>query len=210
MTKAAFAAIALTFGLAVSAPILVQAAAAPAGPSKDPAAAAAGAYNVDVLHSSVIARIGHSNGLSVSTMRFGVTKAALTWDPVNAGAIKLEATVDAKPHYDPVVYRTAPESASFLNAVQFPAATFTSTSVVKTGALKADVNGNLTILGVTKPAVMHIELLGVGKSGQGATILGFTGTMQVKRSDFGMTFLVPNIGDDVALQLDGEFIKAAG
>jgi polyisoprenoid-binding protein YceI len=196
----------------MSAPLLVQAAAAPAapaGPSKDLTPAVAGTYNIDVMHSSVIARIPHSGGVSSSTMRFGVTKAALTWDPANVGAIKLDATVDAKPHYDPVVYRVTPESAQLLNVAQFPTANFVSTTVVKTGALKADVTGNLTLLGVTKPAVMHIELTGVGKNAQGAPILGFTGSMAIKRSDFGMTFLLPGVGDNVALTLDGEFIKAS-
>lgn len=212
---ATLTAITLLAGIAMSAPSLAQAPAgappaAPAPPapiSKDPATLAAGTYNIDLNHSSVIARIGHGRGISYSTLRFGVTKAVLTWD-ANPANIKLEATVDTKPHYDPIVYRGPPEGENFLNVAKFPSATYVSTSVTRTGPSKADVQGNLTLLGVTKPVTLHIELLGATKTNQGAPIAGFTGTAELKRSDFGNTAFGGNVGDLVTLQLDGEFLKA--
>lgn len=208
-------AIALLAGVAMSAPSLAQAPAgappaaqAPPAPiSKDPATLAAGTYNIDLNHSSVIARIGHGRGISYSTLRFGVTKAVLTWD-TNPANIKLEATIDTKPHYDPIVYRGPPEGENFLNVAKFPSATYVSTSVTRTGPSKADVQGNLTLLGVTKPVTLHIELLGATRTNQGAPIAGFTGTAELKRSDFGNTAFGGNVGDLVTLQLDGEFLKA--
>lgn len=197
-------------GLAVAAPAYAQAPAAAAGPavSQDPAAAPAGEYNIDLNHSSVIARIAHGGGVSYSTLRFGVTKGVLAWDPANPERIKLDVAVDAKPHYEPIRYRIAPDGAPMLNVAQFPQATFTSTSVRRTGPNKADVSGNLTLLGVAKPAVIHVELVGAGKNNQGVPVIGFTGSMEIKRSDFGTPFLPNAIGDNVTLVLDGEFIKA--
>jgi polyisoprenoid-binding protein YceI len=203
--KACLTALALALGVAATVPALAPKAIAAAAPSKDPATAPAGTYNLDTQHSSVIGRIAHGGGTSFSTLRFGITKAVLNWDPANPANIKLEATLDAKPHYDPIVYRVTPESEQLLNVAKFPTATFSSTRVTKTGATTADVTGNFSLLGVTKPVVLHLELVGVGQGPQGKKILGFTGKTEIKRSDFGMSFGLPSVGDVVSLQLDGEF-----
>lgn len=205
---------ALLATLIVSAPSLAQAPAAPgvatappAPVSKDPASLPPGTYNIDLNHSSIVARIAHGRGLSFSTMRFGVLKAVLTWDS-NPTNVRVEATVDAKPHYDPVVYRGPPESENFLNVAQFPTATFISRTVTRTGPTKADVQGDLTLLGMTKPIVLHLEMLGATRTNQGVPIAGFTGTAELRRSDFGNTAFASNVGDLVTFQLDGEFLKA--
>jgi len=39
-------------------------------------------------------------------------------------------------------------------------------------------------------------------------LVGFTAEGVVKRSDFGMTALLPNIGDDVSIRFSGEFVQA--
>ncbi len=210
MGKITFATgLALALGLAAAAPAFAQQAAAPAAPpavSKDPKAAPAGVYNLDANHASVIARIPHGGGVSYSTMRFGVTKGVLNWDPANAAAIKLDVTVDTKPHFDPIVYRLGPDGEQMLNVAKFPTATFVSTAVRPTGAASADVDGNVTLLGVTKPGTIKVELVGAGKNNQGKPVVGFTGTLVLKRSDFGMTFLPNAIGDNVTVVVDGEFI----
>lgn len=76
-------------------------------------------------------------------------------------------------------------SADFLNASKFAKATFVSTSVKSTGANTADVTGDLTILGVTKPVVVKATFLGEGKDPWGGYRAGFEGTTTIKRSDFG-------------------------
>ena len=119
---------------------------------------------------------------SYSVLRFGVTKAVLNWDPANPAAMSLSATVDAKPHTDPIVYRIKPEQ--ILNVAQFPEASFVSTAVRQTGPASADVEGNLTVMGITKPEVIHVQIVGVGKSVFGHPSMGFTGRMDVKLSDF--------------------------
>lgn len=209
VAKISFAAgLALALGLAAAAaPVMAQQAAPPAV-SKSPAAAPAGTYNIDTNHASVVARVPHGGGVSYSVIRFGVTKAVLNWDPANAANIKLEATVDTKPHFDPIVYRIGPEAEQFLNVAKFPQATFVSKSVRQTGPAKADVTGDITLMGVTKPATIQVELVGAGKNNQGKPVVGFTGTMMLKRSDFGTPFLPNAVGNDVTVVLDGEFIGA--
>ena len=175
--------------------------------SDNPAAALPGAYTIDLEHCSVIARVKHT-GTSFSVLRFGVTKGTLNWDAKNPSAIKLNVTVDTKPHTDPIVYRLKPESAPLLNAAQFPEASFVSTAVRPTGQRSADIDGQLSLLGVSRPAVIHASLVGVGHNITGAATIGFTGTMAITWADFARS---PKAGPDfgvVTLVLDAEFIKS--
>lgn len=213
MLRTALAAsLALALGSALAAPSLAQQAqpAAPVRPApvKDAAAAPAGVYNLDLNHSSVIARVGHGGGVSLSTLRFAATRGVLTWDPANPAGIKVEATVNTKPHYAPITYNVTPEGAQFLNAERFPEATFVSTSVTRTSPTSATVNGNLTLMGQTRPVTMRMDLVGVGQTLRGQTAVGFSGTMELKRSDFGMSNNLPAVGDNITLLIDGEFVKS--
>ena len=101
-------------------------------------------------------------------------------------------------------------SKDFLNASK---ATFVSTSVKSTGKNAAgkdtaDVTGDLTILGVTKPVVVKATFLGEGKDPWGGYRAGFEGTTSIKRTDFGpMKDLGPQ-SDAVELYISFEGVKA--
>ena len=195
----------LGFAAMVAVPVLAQPAAPPPPPSKDPTAAPAGTYKLDKDHESVIARIGHGGGFSFSTVRFGATDGTLTWDPAHLENSKVTVTVDAKANTGPIVYRVAPDAANLMNAVMFPTATFVSTSVKRTGPTTGQIMGNLTLMGQTKPVVIDATLVGAGKNGAGKPLVGFTGVMKIKRSDFGFTALMGPIADAVEIDLDAEF-----
>ncbi len=190
-----------------------QAPAAPAAPpaqpvvSKDPKAAVAGTYKIDVNHAAAIFRVAH-NGFSISTVRFGVKEGTLVWDPANITASKLNVVVDMTPQFAPIVYGQDIKGPNFLDLAQFPLATFVSTSVTTTGPTTGKVNGNLTFKGVTKPVTIDASLVGAGKTGRGAPAIGFTGVLKFKRSDFGFTF-GGSIGNDVEVLVDGEFTAPA-
>ena len=73
---------------------------------------------------------------------------------------------------------------------------------------KAKVTGNLTLNGVTKPEEMDVTFNQAGTNPvMNKYEIGFSGTMTIKRSDFGVTKYVPMVGDDVALTLEGEFTQ---
>jgi polyisoprenoid-binding protein YceI len=99
-------------------------------------------------------------------------------------------------------------SADFLNASKFAKATFVSTSVKSTGANTADVTGDLTILGVTKPVVVKATFLGEGKDPWGGYRAGFEGTTTIKRSDFGKQKDLGPKSDAVELYISFEGVKA--
>ena len=99
-------------------------------------------------------------------------------------------------------------SADFLNASKFGKATFVSTSVKSTGANTADVTGDLTLLGVTKPVVVKATFLGEGKDPWGGYRAGFEGTTSIKRSDFGKQKDLGPTSDAVELYITFEGVKA--
>lgn len=75
-------------------------------------------------------------------------------------------------------------SADFLNTSKNPTSTFESTSVKSTGEGTADITGNLTLNGVTKPVVIKAKFLGEGKDPWGGYRAGFEGGTTLKLEDF--------------------------
>lgn len=75
-------------------------------------------------------------------------------------------------------------SEDFLNVSEHPTATFESTSVKSTGEGTADITGDLTLNGVTKPVVISAKFIGEGKDPWGGYRAGFEGTTTLKLKDF--------------------------
>jgi polyisoprenoid-binding protein YceI len=183
----------------------------PPAVSKNPTVAAAGAYKLDMAHTSVVARVPHGNGFSFSTFRFGTVAGTLSWDPAKIEDSKVDVTVDTNSIMTPVPGFAAELSGDmYLKSAAFPKAEFVSTSIQRTGPTKGLIVGNLTFMGKTKPMTIEAELVGAGKSMRGVPTVGFTGVAKMKRSDYGFSFLVPLIGDDIELVIDTEFNKTAG
>ena len=75
-------------------------------------------------------------------------------------------------------------SDDFLNVAKHPTATFKSTSVKSTGEGTADITGDLTLNGVTKPVVIAAKFIGEGDDPWGGYRAGFEGTTTLKLKDF--------------------------
>lgn len=75
-------------------------------------------------------------------------------------------------------------SEDFLNVSKHPTATFESTSVKSTGEGTADITGNLTLNGVTKPVVIAAKFIGEGKDPWGGYRAGFQGSTKLALKDF--------------------------
>ena len=184
----------------------------PAGPmrpaSKNPADAPAGTYTLDLLHSAVIARALHQ-GMSYNVLRFAVKQGSLVWDATNLSKVKLEVTVDTKPITDPIVYRIKPESEVILDSAKFPEAKFVSTAVRATGGNRYEIDGQLTLLGMTKPAQIQASFVGTGRNMEGVTTLGFTGSMDINWPEYKRPGVASSSGV-VKVDLDAEFMGAKG
>jgi polyisoprenoid-binding protein YceI len=98
-------------------------------------------------------------------------------------------------------------SADFLNVSKHPTATFESTSVKSTGEGTADITGNLSLNGVTKPVVIAAEFIGEGTDPWGGYRAGFSGSTTLKLKDFGITKDLGPASETVELILSVEGIR---
>jgi polyisoprenoid-binding protein YceI len=98
-------------------------------------------------------------------------------------------------------------SDDFLNVSEFPTATFESTAVKTTGSDTADITGNLTLNGVTKPVVIKATLVGEGSDPWGGYRAGFSGTTSFKMKDFGINKDLGPASQEVELILSVEGIR---
>jgi polyisoprenoid-binding protein YceI len=104
------------------------------------------------------------------------------------------------------------KSKDFFDVARFPVATFKSTKVEKGGSAdRLMVTGNLTIRDVTKTVVLDVKMLKLGSNPrtQVATV-GFNATGRLKRSDFGLGAYVPQVGDEIALQVTCQGAESSG
>ena len=71
---------------------------------------------------------------------------------------------------------------------------------------EADVLGDLTLRGVTRPVTMEVEFNQAGPSMGNTYKVGFDGEATIKRSEFGINYALPGISDEVELHIEGEFV----
>lgn len=99
----------------------------------------------------------------------------------------------------------------FFDVEKYPTMAFKSTSIEKTSDNTAKITGDLTILETTKPAVLDVTFnkAGVHPFNQ-KYVAGFSATAAIKRSDYGMTYGLPMIGDDVSITIEVEGLRQGG
>jgi polyisoprenoid-binding protein YceI len=96
-------------------------------------------------------------------------------------------------------------SAAFLNAARFKAIEFASTAVEKIDENEVRVTGDLTMLGVTRPLTVEVEVRRA--AGQARGRLGFTAHAKIDRLAFGMNSGFPIISRDVDLTVASEAVE---
>ncbi len=174
----------------------------------------AGEYKLDPTHASLTWKVSHL-GLSNYTARFTKMNADLAFDPAKPENSTLKVSVDPKsirtdyPFADKKNFdKSLSMGEDWFNAAQHPEITFTSTNVAMTGPRTAKVTGVLTLLGVSKPVVIDVTLNNALREQPFAKkpALGFSGTTEIKRSEFGLSKFVPMIGDEVQIIIEAEFL----
>ena len=205
------------------------AAAPEAAPAEAPAAdvkyGKTATYKLDPTHASLIWRVKHL-GLSNYTARFTDFDATLQFNPDDASATSLTATINpasvetdysgdykaghADSGFDSWNQDLA-QSDKYFNAGDFPQITFTTTEVAPTGPDTGTVTGDLTFLGVTKPVTLDVTYNGTATFpwAPEQPKIGFSATGSLNRSEFGLSKMVPNLGDTIHLTIEAEFAKAA-
>ena len=193
----------IALAVLVASPVLAQTAA-----FKDPSKIEGGSYAIEPYHTRVLFSVEHF-GFSTYYGEFTKTSGTLKLDPAKVDASTLEISVDTSSVSTPSDKLTGElKSADWLDAGKFPAITFKSTKVTKTGAETAHVMGDITIHGVTKPVTLTVKFNGAGVNPLDKKFTaGFDISGKIKRSDFGVKTFLPLVGDDVNLIISGVFEK---
>jgi len=165
-------------------------------------------YQVDPTHTNILLRVSHI-GFSNMVLEALKPEGTLTFDQNNPENSEVHITLRAANiDGDDQKFNAHLQSADFFNVTEHPVVTFKSTGVEVTGADKGRVMGELTLLGVTKPVALDVTFnkVGVNPFNQKETA-GFTATASLNRSDFGMGYGLPAIGDEITVDINLEAIK---
>jgi len=98
-------------------------------------------------------------------------------------------------------------SDDFLSVGKHPTATFASTAVKSTGEGTADITGNLTLNGVTKPVVIAATFIGQGDDPWGGYRAGFAGSTMLKLKDFAIEKDLGPASSEVELIISVEGVR---
>ncbi|MGB3598019.1 MAG: YceI family protein [Pseudomonas neustonica] len=98
-------------------------------------------------------------------------------------------------------------SDDFLNVAEHPTATFESTGVEMTGDDTANITGNLTLNGVTKPVVLDAKFIGEGDDPWGGYRAGFSGTTTLTLKYFDISRDLGPAAQDVELIITVEGVR---
>jgi polyisoprenoid-binding protein YceI len=200
--------IVIALATAAVAPVVAQMPTTPPG-AVDASRVRAGTYKVDSAHTIIAWKVDHF-GFNPYYGLFGDPTGTMTLDPANPSAASVNITI-------PIARTTVTSeglykhlmTGDFFETEKHPNATFVSTRVVPSGT-SAKIEGNLTVRGVTKPVVLDAKFTGAGDNPMSkANTIGFEATTSIKRSDFGMKFLIPMVADQVDLKITVAFERQA-
>ncbi|GAA3430921.1 YceI family protein [Kutzneria kofuensis] len=163
----------------------------------------AGTWTIDPVHSEVAFIVRH---LGVSKVRGRFNNISGT---IVTGEDPTTSSVTATIQADSIDTKNEQRdghvrSADFLHVEEHEHLTFTSTAVRIDGE-DIEIDGELTLHGVTKPVTLTGELGGFGE-GPNAKVLGVSATTEIKRSDFGVGGSIPSavVSDKIKVELDVE------
>jgi polyisoprenoid-binding protein YceI len=174
----------------------------------------AGTWNIDASHSSIEFRVKHM-GIATVKGQFRDFSGALivgdTPDATSATGTVDAASIDTR-ETDRDAHLRSPD---FFDAEHHPHVTFTSTAFRPVDDETFEIDGDLTIRGITKPVRLSGEVQGGDVDPWGNQRVGIELTGQISRGDYGMTFnqvlgsgnLL--VGDKVKLELNLSTVRAS-
>jgi polyisoprenoid-binding protein YceI len=168
----------------------------------------AGTYQVESSHTRVLFAVSHM-GFTTWYGNFTGVTGSLTLNPKDLAGVKFDIVIPA----NSVTTTNAKldgelNSPEWFDTAKYPAIEFKSGKVVRTGHDTANVTGELTFHGVTKPETLHVTFNAAGMNPLSKQYTaGFNATGVLKRSDFNQSTYVPLIGDDVTLTISAAFVQ---
>ncbi|UCF91446.1 MAG: YceI family protein [Desulfobacterales bacterium] len=170
-------------------------------------ATAAETYNVDPVHSYILFRVKHLD-IGYSYGRFNDPSGTFVFDDSSPANSSIEMQVKAGDLDTYVPKRDNHlKSADFFDVEQHPLIAFKSSSIKKIGDDTYEVAGDLSLRGQTRPITVEVRQIGAGKDPWGNYRRGFETSFTIKRSEFGMDFMLNGLSDEVNLTVSVEGIR---
>lgn len=173
-----------------------------------------GTWTVDTVHSELAFKVRHM-GVGKAGGTLPLTGATLTFGEHGIADGSVTAVADASGVETKNDTRNNHvRSDDFLDVANHPTVEFTSTGVRDFDGENFQLDGTLTVRGVTKPITLNAEFLGAIVDASGADRVGFAATGSINRKDFGVKFSpvfgVSNavVSDKVDLTIEAEFLRS--
>jgi polyisoprenoid-binding protein YceI len=170
-------------------------------------AAQSESWHLDPAHSAAQFSVRH---LGISTVRGAFTKVSgdAKYFPSDPGKSSIDVSIDATSVDTRVDMRDNDlRSARFLDAAKYPTITFKSKQVAAGAPGQLKVTGDLTLHGVTKEVVLDVDGPTAPITAMGSSRMGASASVKINRTDFGMTTMVPMIGDEITITIDVELVQ---
>lgn len=163
-------------------------------------------YVIDPEHSNIVFLIDHL-GFARMIGQFQSFAGEFVLDPAEVESSQVNVTIEtASVDTDHEARDEHLRSPDFFNAVEFPEMTFKSREVERSGERTGKLIGDLTLLGATKRVTLHVTFNKAGPHplDESAYVAGFSARGTIRRSDFGMKYGLPLVGDEVELMIEIE------
>lgn len=164
-------------------------------------------FNVDPQHTFPMYEVVHF-GYSIQRGRFDKTSGTIVLDmeaKKGEGEIAIEtASVSSgEPKLDQHL-----RGDDFFNSAKFPRMTFKSSQFTFEGDKLRKVEGELTLLGVTRPVSFDVAFFNCAVNPFfGRPICGADLVAKIRRSEFGMKYGIPMVSDEVTLRVNVEAMR---
>lgn len=169
-------------------------------------------YTIEPDYTQAVFRWSHL-GFSNPAAQLSQGQGTLEFDPANPTRAAVNVTIALSslntgvPALDEHL-----RSEDFFEVAKFPTASFRSTKVEQgAGKDRLKVTGELNLHGITRPVTLDVAVLKIGANPRTQLpTVGFEATTTLKRSDFGLGAFVPQVSDEIRLQLSSQAVEAKG
>ena len=164
-------------------------------------------FNIDSPHTSSNFEVTHL-GINTIPGRFDKTTGKIVLDR-EAKTGSIEAEIDVNTISTGFAARDKLlKSEDYFNAEKFPTITFRATKLRFKGEDLAGADGEMTMMGVTKPVSLELESFKcITNPANKRYICGAVAKTTIKRADFGMTRASRSIGEEVKISINLEAIR---
>lgn len=172
-----------------------------------PAFAAPETFTIDPGHTFPSFEVSHF-GMSLQRGRFNKTTGKVTLDrAAKSGSVEVSIDAASVDTGHPKLEEHL-RAADFFNVAAHPTITFKGSKLNFEGDKVKSVDGELTMLGVTKPVTLAAQNFNCGNHPMNKKVMcGAEFTTTIKRTEWGMKYAVPAVADDVLLRINVEAYK---